>query len=289
MQSTAVFWIRDGVLVDRMHVNPVAFAVAALAYADPGIVEQTNITALVNFAFETSGISFAAKMNRFNHEHMPLVNDVAGAAAYYNNLAGEAAVHCHYFNGACALVRHLKEAGVYNFITSAVEQPVLDVWAHSRQGKKLAPHLTKVLGKRPNFEKGEQHFNHAREKYGVEKIYYVADAVAEIENGAKFSNQLNITTVGFAHVITAEKVRLAWKLVMDAQAKLGASTGPQGLKPVLVDEKQLALTEHLLSLPDEGALTAMLKMANASSVVGGNADEIIGNLTNYFQTAGILP
>ncbi len=285
-----------------MHVNPVAFALASLEYADPKLIEQTSMTSLVNFGFEKSGISCADKMHRFNSEHMHLVHDVAGAAAYYNMLAGEAAKQCQYFNGVCTLIERHKTAGVLNFITSAVEQPVLDIWAESDQGKQVSPHLTEVLGKRPNFEKGEQHFRHAREQYEVAKIFYVADAVAEIANGAQFSQQLNIQPIGFAHVITPAKVRLAHKLVMDAHKKLAGMSGHNSLQQVelhkgqlglnqdqlALNEKQLELNEDGLCLPDENALTEMLKGAHAASVVGGNSDEIINNLTAQFETLGIL-
>jgi phosphoglycolate phosphatase-like HAD superfamily hydrolase len=281
MPRTAVFWIRDGVLVDRMHVNPVAFAVACLAHADPQSIEQTTMTALVNFGFETSGISCADKMRRFNGERFHLVPDVAVAAAYYNALAGEAASHCQYFDGACELVERLKGDGVLNFITSAVEQSLLDTWALTPQGKRLAPHLTEILGKRPDCEKGEQHFKHVCQRYGVEKIFYVADAVAEIANGAQLSNQFNISPIGFAHVITPAKVRLAHKLVMDARSKLAPASGA-------ISASDFALNETELCLPDENALTAMLKKAQATCVVGGNSDQIINNLATYFQTLGVL-
>lgn len=280
MKKTAVFWIRDGVLVDRMHVNPVAFAVASLAYADPDGIGRTTMTALVNFGFATSGISCADKMHRFNRERFPLIPDVQAAAAYYNVLATEAAGHCQYFNGACQLVKTLQEAGVLNFITSAVEQSVLDTWASSASAQELVPHLTEVLGKRSGCEKGEQHFRYVREQYGVERIFYVADAVAEIADGAQFAKLLNISPIGFAHVITPAKVRLANKLVMAAHAKLfteRAST--QGM----------VLNECELNLPGEGALVDMLREAQAIDVVGGTASDIFKNLTAYFNRLLSLP
>lgn len=277
MKKTAVFWIRDGVLVDRMHVNAVAFAAASLAHADTALVGHTNVTALINFAFATSGISCADKMHRFNAEQFQLIPDVAAAAAYYNVLATEAARSCQYFDGACDLVKALQNAGVLNFITSAVEQSVLDTWSATASGQELVPHLTEVLGKRPGCEKGEQHFRYVREQYGVEQIYYVADAVGEIANGAQLAKQLNISPIGFAHVITAPRVTLAHCLVIAAQEKLATTHTPSPQSP--------ALHESALTLPGDDTLVAMLKQAGATCVISGTARNIFENLADFFNAS----
>ena len=281
MKKTAVFWIRDGVFVDRMHVNPVAFAVAALSHAEPKAITGTNLTELTNFAFATSGISCLDKIRRFNEERMQIVSEVSAASHYYNKLASEAASQCHYFDGACGLVKELGKAGVLNFITSAVEQSVLDAWALSPQGVQLVPHLTEVLGQRPGFNKGRDHFSYVREHYGVEEIFYIADAVAEISNGAQLSQELKIYPVGFAHVITPAKVRLAHKLVLDAHARLSPVNSSTGANA-------LAFNEAELSLPDAVTLCNMLKSAKATHVVVGDASDIIGNLSAYLQECGVL-
>lgn len=245
MQRTAVFWIRDGVLVDRMPVNAVAFAFASLIHANS---TEIDLTSLINFAFETSGISCAEKMLKFNTDVLPLITDVTAAAQYYNELAGCAANHCEFFDGACELVRHLQEElGVMNFITSAVEQDFLDNWAQSRQAMPLVPHLTEILGKRSaEFSKGRAHFIHARERYGAQRIVYIADAVAEITTGAQFAHESNILPVGFANVITNEKIRQAFNQVMDAHKTLAFAGEPQ--------TPNFALDESKLLLPDEATL-----------------------------------
>lgn len=282
MQRTAMLWIRDGVLINRMPVNAVAFAVAALVHADPKQSEKTNLTALVNFAFETSGISCADKMRKFNAENFSLVSDVTAAADYYNLLASKTASECRYFDGACELIRDLRELGVLNFITSAVEQAVLDTWTETPQGKLLVPDLTEVLGKRSNnFNKGKDHFAFVRAQYGVERMFYVADAVAEISTGAQFSSEFNISPIGFAHVITKEKVRQAHALVMDAYlgcACAKASSSRDGL----------ALDEAGLFLPKQEALVKSLKHANAAHVVSGDAKQIMSVLADYLGICGVL-
>ena len=278
MHKTAFFWIRDGVLVDRMHINPVAFAVAVLEHADAKQATRTNLTELVNFAFATSGISCTDKIRKFNGERFLLVSDVPAAAEYYNKLATDAAVHCHYFDNACALLKRLKHAGALNFITSAVEQSVLDSWAKSAQGSLVAPHLTEILGQRENFNKGKDHFAYVCERYGVNRIIYVADAVSEIANGAQFAKQFNIVPIGFAHVITPAKVRLAYDLVMEARNRLS--------QPYIVTPKQLNLVESELTLPDEQSLTRMLKSAQAAHVIDGSSEQIMNNLADHFEILG---
>lgn len=279
-KTTAVFWIRDGVLVDRMHVNAVSFAVACLSYAASKAASRTNLATLINFGFATSGISCADKMRQFNNERLQLLPDVTAAAKYYDVLATEAASHCSYFPGARELVEHLKAAGVLNFITSAVEQSLLDTWVESPQGMQLAPHLTEVLGKRPAFNKGRDHFAHVCRNYGVDRIFYVADAVAEISDGAQLSHQFNISPIGFAHVITPAKVGLALRLVIDAHEKLSTSKGQ--------DCKALTLDAAELSLPDEETLTAVLQGAKATHVTRGDSDHIFSHLSGHLKACGLL-
>ena len=282
MPRTAVFWIRDGVLIDRMPVNAVAFAIACLSYTAPGASVHTNVTELINFAFETSGISCADKMAKFNKEKLPLVADVAAAAAYYNELAGKAAESCAYFSGACELVGRLKAAGALNFITSAVEQSVLDQWAKSVQGGQLTAHLTEILGKRDRFNKGRDHFAHVFSQYGVERIFYVADAVAEIRSGATFAEQFAISPIGFANVISAAKIKEAYQLVLGEHEKLLLSKGESCVAFGDIDESALCL-------PGEAALANMLKAAGATFVVGGEANHIVNNLTAALTASGLLP
>ena len=138
MSHIAVMWIRDGVLVDRMHINPVAFAFAVWAFTDPERRTNTTLEGLINFGFEKSGLSCADKMRLYNSERENVLMDVDAAAGYYNLLAAEAAASADYFNGAVELLRDLHEAEVQNFITSAVEQQVLDAWKSTEQGRMIS-------------------------------------------------------------------------------------------------------------------------------------------------------
>ena len=125
-------------LVDRMHINPVAFAVAAIEHADAKQATRTDLTELVNFAFATSGISCAEKMRKFNSEHFALVSDVPAAAEYYNKLATDAAAHCHYLNNACTLLKRLgmREPSISLHPPS---NKVSRLLGNSAQGSLLAP------------------------------------------------------------------------------------------------------------------------------------------------------
>lgn len=276
MQHTAVFWIRDGVLIDRMPVNAVAFAVAAARFADSPI----ELASLINFAFETSGISCLDKLRKYNNEHGAVIRDVNGAADRYALVATDAAAHCEYFPGTIELVRNLHSSGVHQFITSAVDQSVLDAWADSAQGHVLKPFLTEILGKRgDSFQKGKDHFAYAAEKYAVKRILYVADARAEIVSGSQYSSEFGITPIGFASVITREKIRSAHKLVMDAHLE-------KPCEPA--NRVSLELDENALFLPDQQALIGELKDAGAHIVCTGSFGQITFELSKTLQETGLL-
>jgi len=245
-------WIRDGVLVDRMHVNPVAFAVAYMAGSGthcrrPGLLED-----LINFGFEKSGISCAEKMHLYNLERDNLLSNVEQAVSLYNDLAAIAAEQCDYFEGAVELLRHLSECGVKNYITSAVEQENLDKWSHSPQGAKIAPYLTEILGRRQNFIKGQDHFKYVSDR--SDGTYYVADAVSEIATGKKFSSQFNVRPIGFAHAITRQRVGEAVDSVYAALRSVDLASDLANALPAHLDKLQLPAGEEIArALTEAGA------------------------------------
>lgn len=205
--NTAILWIRDGVLVDRMHINPVAFAFVAWRFSSPRRRSKVTTPAtLINFAFEKSGFSCREKLQKYNAERENIVEDIDGAANYYNVLATEAAASADYFPGTEDLLRDLHRAGAQNFITSAVEQEVLDAWHMSPAGKRIAPYLKEILGNRPHFAKGRDHFEYVYSRLGNRNIYYVADATSEIKTGREFSQTHHVVPVGFGYEITIERV-----------------------------------------------------------------------------------
>ena len=283
MPNTAVLWIRDGVLVDRMHINPVAFAFAVWVFSAPERRTHTSLEALINFGFEKSGLSCADKMRLYNSEREDILTDVEPAASYYNVLASEAATVATYFTGAAELLQDLQSAGVQNFITSAVEQGVLGTWSHSQQGLTIAPYLTEILGKRHNFSKGRDHFEYVSRGLGIQKIYYVADATAEIQTGKEFSQDYNITPIGFGNVITVDRVLEAVNLVSQALIVCGADT-----IPFRISVQEIQVDGAKISLPSEHEIETALCKAGAESVVTGAQAKILQNLRKYFEERSLL-
>ncbi len=223
---SAVVWIRDGVLIDRMPLNALAFAYCYQGIAlkqihtnsQQSLARLPSITALTNFALAKSGISCAAKAKAFA-ESTGAEDSSLAVAGLYNRLCNAAASECPYFPGALDLLKDLHLAGVKNFISSALEQEVLDQWLTSKQGLALAPYLTEAMGKREAFEKGPDHFAHVSRltvPTSEKSICYVADARQEILQAEKCKESFSLLTVGFAHSLTREKFQLADELILSA-------------------------------------------------------------------------
>ena len=246
----AITWIRDGVLIDRMPENAVSFALASYSQHSPSVEE------LINWAFEKSGISAAEKMRLLGMEN------VEEAALRYTELAESADVD--YFPGAVELIRELKTKGICNFITSAVRQEVLDAWAQTPQGQKVAPYL-EILGDGAKGQKGEGHFAYVRNQ-GPSKIYAVADAPAEIASASQFAD----VPIGFAHVITPKRIAEAYEQMIKR-----VTHRPRPLPSHLELEK--------LKLPK-----APLEQSGAKRVITGTRKSIIGNLREFFRKEKLI-
>lgn len=273
MQFTASMWIRDGVLVNRMHINSTAFAVAYKLFA-PSPTKETPrlmLEQLINFGFEKSGISCREKMELFNKEHGGPLERIDEAVEAYNYIATAAAATCHYFPGAPKLLKALSERGVRNFITSAVEQPVLDVWLASNQGKVVEPYLEQALGSKESFRKGRDHFAYVSEMVQGQPIIYVADAPAEIRAANEYATEFNIIPVGFGYVIEASNVLQAASAIELVAKDIAAENNLEFLVP-------LNVIAHALNLPSAGAVVEELRDAGAKHVVRGSESEIIHNL-----------
>jgi hypothetical protein len=270
LPKTAIFWIRDGVLIDRMAVNAVAFAFACLCNQDSEN-SLVSLASLVNFAFDMSGVSCAEKINRLNNTDSKIGFDLSAAVDFYNYLASAAALHCDYFSGAKQLLEKTKELGCLNFISSAVDQAVLSDWGASDQAWIVLPFLTEILGWRSaDISKGRGHFNYVFKNYDVERIIYVADAVAEIADGHKNSDEFGVLPIGFANIITPEAVAKAFDLVLEVF--LAIPNLPSG------DLSPFTLEFDKLILPDQVELEGSLKNAGATYIVGGPPEDIMSNL-----------
>lgn len=301
VKQAAVMWIRDGVLINRMPINAVAFAYAYFLSASDAEQESLSVTSLVNFAFAKSGISCLEKITlrrsslgaTLHSIDEPVAPDfdLDAAVKLYNALATEAACSASYFDGAIETLAWLKTCGASNFITSAVEQEVLDAWAYSPQGRLICSRsgpITEILGRRPNFCKGRDHFRYVSDWLSgtvshpqpdlVKTIYYVADAVSEIKQGREFSAEFSIVPIGFAHHIDSAQVLAAASLVKASLEKLVASGAiavnlSSSSSSSSSSSGRLALDESQLELPSAAALEASLRQAGAAHVVR-NFDEL---------------
>ncbi len=294
-KQAAVMWIRDGVLINRMPINAVAFAYAYFLSAPAEEQESLNVNSLVNFAFAQSGISCLEKMTLWRTGHSSVDLDLEPAVKLYNALATEAACSASYFDGAIETLTWLKTCSVSSFITSAVEQEVLDAWAYSPQGRQICSQsgpISEILGRRPNFCKGRDHFQYVSEWLTktayrpdselIKTIYYVADAVSEIKQGREFSAEFSIVPIGFAHHIDSAQVLAAASLVKASLEKLLAS-GVVSLDSFSSLAERLGLDECQLELPSAAALEASLRQAGAAHVVR-NFDELRSSLDPQFAS-----
>lgn len=293
-KQVAVMWIRDGVLINRMPINAVAFAYAYFLSAPAAEQDSLNVNSLVNFAFAQSGISCLEKMTLWRSSQDATDLDLEAAVRLYNDLATEAACSTSYFDGAIETLSWLKTCRASNFITSAVEQDVLDAWAYSPQGRQICSRsgaITEILGRRPNFCKGRDHFQYVSEWLTktaylpeaelIKTIYYVADAVSEIKQGREFSAEFSIVPIGFAHLIDSAQVLAAASLVRASLEKLLASGVVSPVSSSLTE--RLCLDEHQLELPSAAELEASLFHAGATHVAR-NFDELRSSLDPQFAS-----
>src|SRR3989338_6227622 len=133
-ENIAIVWIRDGVLVDRMPENAVAFALASLQNIHPDLKGDICIEDMINWAFEKSGVSAAEKMRLFNEKKVDIIRDIPNAEVYYNALVSEVEGSLEYFDGSVELLSDLKKRGAKNYITSTIAQEILDRWIQTTQG-----------------------------------------------------------------------------------------------------------------------------------------------------------
>lgn len=271
--KTAVVWIRDGVLLDRMPVNAVAFAYAFRLLADRAKLEAQSVSTetLINFAFEKSGISARDKMLSFNAERCDALSAVDEAVDLYNDIATEAGKQCSYFPGAVELLDELHTARTRNFVSSAIDQALLNEWLSSAQGSQVAPALSETLGRRENFSKGKEHFQYIFDIVGAERIIFVADAISEIRMASALSAQFNLISVGFAHEIRRAQI-------VEAATNLLSILALRGF------DKAIGSSDYSsIVLPSASEIAAALRAAGADYVVEGEAHNLIPALRSTIQ------
>lgn len=249
-EKVAVFWIKDGVILNAMAANAVAFGLAVRRIAPNEKLEE-----LVNFYFDSSGLSTEDKMKLLNSRKGYEVIGAGQLKKFNNAFAGyKFKSRPRYNPGIPELLGELKrDYDVLNFVTSIADQKVLDEWMKEGKG----PGIDEALGTRSEeFKKGQVHFAYVGEKYNAAKMYLVADAPSEIRMGASLSPEFKINTVGYANPITPEMIVSAVKELAPGE-KIEAS----GLK-----------------LPGYGKISQEMKEAGANAIVRDAA-----GLKKYFR------
>lgn len=306
MLKTAIMWIRDGVLIERMHINAVAFAYAVQLSSNPWSAglqtglgrlspdrlsattdHKTDLLKLIYYAFDKSGLSCAEKVALYNSERQTVVTDVESTVQLYNAIATEAAKDARYFDGTIELLRDLKSGGSANFITSALEQELLDSWFAAPQGQQIAASLEAVLGKRGDFTKGRAHFHHISE-LGYERIYYVADAVFEISTSAKLAHEFNLIPIGFGNEITKDTVFEAVGIVSAAVRRLGRELRLSGRDDSRIDGLTTDLDAWKSMLVDPQTDPKLLADAGAKILIEGAKSTLMHHLRQYFESQHLL-
>jgi hypothetical protein len=140
--------------------------------------------------------------------------------------------------------------------------------------------LMEILGRRPNFFKGTDHFEYVSDTVKPDCIYYVADAVSELLTVLANKERFKIVSIGFSYCIDKPQVMEAVRLVNQT-----LSNFPPGAIPYPED---LEVDETKLKVPEEYQLADSLRGAGADHVAGGDANEIFANLRQYFVDNGLL-
>lgn len=217
-EKVAVFWIKDGVILNAMPAKSVAFALSVRKIAPKEKLEE-----LVNFYFDASGFSTDEKVKLLNSRKG---YDVIGADQFkkFNEIfAGYKSKSKPKYNpGIPELLGELKRdyRDVLNFVTSIADQKALDEWLKNTGGDLK---IDEALGTRSeDFKKGRAHFAYVGEKYNVTKTYLVADAPSEIKMGAALSREFGIKPIGYANVTTPEMIVSAVKS-MEPEEKIEPS------------------------------------------------------------------
>ncbi|MBI2810362.1 MAG: hypothetical protein HYX67_06000 [Candidatus Melainabacteria bacterium] len=279
-------WIRDGVLIDRMHINAVAFAYAVQLSSNQTTEPKASLSKLIYFAFEKSGLSCAEKVALYNAECQSIV-PVESAVQLYNAIATDAANEAHYFDGAIELLNDLKSGGNANMITSALEQELLDSWVVGSQGRHIAGCLDAVLGKRGDFTKGRAHFQYVS-KLGYQTIYYVADAVFEISTSANLAREFNIVPIGFGNEITRATVFEAVQIVSATVRRLTEELNLSERGGRMVESLTKDLDYWNTTLVDPKTDPKLLADAGAAVVVEGDKGTLMLQLRQYFESQNLL-
>jgi len=96
------------------------------------------------------------------------------------------------FEDTITTVRVLKEMGIDVFVSSSTFQPTIEEYFRRTGHLDL---FRGILGYRPGFEKGADHFNHIKTEYNVQfdDMLFVGDSLKDYERSQGFCNFIGIT------------------------------------------------------------------------------------------------
>ena len=232
-------------------------------------------------------MSCAEKIDLYNRECQKTACDPDSTVSFYNEIATEAAKEAKYFDGATELLKDLKSGGNANFITSALEQELLDRWLKTPQGEQIANSLSAVLGKRGDFTKGRSHFQHVAQ-LGYGKIYYVADAVFEISTSAKLANEFEIVPIGFGNEIASQTVYDAVQIVSAAVLRRKHELNLSEHGETIIHELTTNLEAVKAKLVEPKTDPKLLAEAGAQVVIKGEKSTLMRHLRQYFESQNLL-
>ena len=91
------------------------------------------------------------------------------------------------FDDSVEVVEDLNRKGIQVFVSSSTFQPTIEEYFRKRGITDL---FKGIVGYRPGFEKGSDHFKHIRDKYGVEfdKMVFVGDSLKDQKRAEGFCN-----------------------------------------------------------------------------------------------------
>jgi phosphoglycolate phosphatase len=98
----------------------------------------------------------------------------------------------HLFDDTEETVRELNKKGFDIFVSSSTFQPTIEEYFR-RLG--MMEQFKGILGYRPGFEKGADHFNHIHNKYKIEfdEMLFVGDSLKDFERSQGFCKFIGIT------------------------------------------------------------------------------------------------
>ena len=88
-------------------------------------------------------------------------------------------------------LQRIKDMRIEAFVSSSTFQPTIEEYFR-RMG--VAGFFVEIMGYRPGFEKGAQHFNHVKSKYGLplDEVVFIGDSLKDFERSRGFCKFIGV-------------------------------------------------------------------------------------------------